>query len=72
MDEMLKAEADECQPAANVAVKRTVLEVLDVAAVTPWRVTNLLVLRDELIARFALAAGRRREDPGKRHGVPPV
>ena len=29
-------------------------------------------LRDELVARFALAAGRRREDPAKRHGVPPV
>jgi acetyl-CoA carboxylase carboxyltransferase component len=29
-------------------------------------------LRDELVARFALAAGRVREDPNKRHGVPPV
>lgn len=29
-------------------------------------------LRDELVRRFSLAAGRVREDPGKRHGVPPV
>jgi acetyl-CoA carboxylase carboxyltransferase component len=29
-------------------------------------------LRDELVRRFALAAGRVREDPQKRHGVPPV
>jgi propionyl-CoA carboxylase beta subunit len=29
-------------------------------------------LRVELVHRFALAAGRVREDPGKRHGVPPV
>jgi acetyl-CoA carboxylase carboxyltransferase component len=30
------------------------------------------VLRDELVKRFALAARRVREEPGKRHGVPPV
>jgi acetyl-CoA carboxylase carboxyltransferase component len=29
-------------------------------------------LRSELARRFALAAGRVREDPAKRHGVPPV
>jgi acetyl-CoA carboxylase carboxyltransferase component len=29
-------------------------------------------LRSELARRFALAANRVREDPGKRHGVPPV
>ena len=29
-------------------------------------------LRAELIRRFALASGRVREDPGKRHGVAPV
>jgi acetyl-CoA carboxylase carboxyltransferase component len=29
-------------------------------------------LRAELVHRFALAASRVREDPAKRHGVPPV
>jgi acetyl-CoA carboxylase carboxyltransferase component len=29
-------------------------------------------LRTELSRRLVLAAGRVREDPGKRHGVPPV
>jgi propionyl-CoA carboxylase beta subunit len=29
-------------------------------------------LRAELVHRFALAASRVRDDPGKRHGVPPV
>jgi acetyl-CoA carboxylase carboxyltransferase component len=29
-------------------------------------------LRSELVRRFALAAGRRREDPAKRRSVPPV
>ncbi len=29
-------------------------------------------LRDELVARFALAAQRRHNEPPKRHGVPPV
>ena len=29
-------------------------------------------LRDELVRRLALAAGRVRDDAEKRHGVPPV
>ena len=29
-------------------------------------------LRDELVRRLGLAAGRVRDDAGKRHGVPPV
>jgi acetyl-CoA carboxylase carboxyltransferase component len=29
-------------------------------------------LRTELVSRLTLAATRVREDPGKRHGVPPV
>jgi acetyl-CoA carboxylase carboxyltransferase component len=29
-------------------------------------------LRDELVRRLALAAGRRRDDPAKRRSVPPV
>jgi acetyl-CoA carboxylase carboxyltransferase component len=29
-------------------------------------------LRDQIIARFAAAAGKDRSRPAKRHGVPPV
>jgi acetyl-CoA carboxylase carboxyltransferase component len=69
--------ADPDERAAYVAARRLEYETdVDLVHLAAELVVDAVIapeaLRDELIARFALAAGRRREDPVKRHGVPPV
>jgi acetyl-CoA carboxylase carboxyltransferase component len=63
--------------AAFVAARRSEYERdVDLVHLAAELVVDAVVqpeqLRSELVTRFALAAGRVREDPGKRHGVPPV
>jgi len=63
--------------AAFVAARRAEYEAdVDLVHLAAELVVDAVVppddLRDELIRRLSLAAGRRRDDPAKRHGVPPV
>jgi len=73
----IQAITDPDERAAYVAERRVEYETdVDLVHLAAELVVDAVIapddLRDELIARFALAAGRRREDRGKRHGVPPV
>jgi methylmalonyl-CoA decarboxylase subunit alpha len=73
----IQAIADPDERAAYVAQRRVEYETdVDLVHLAAELVVDAVIqpddLRNELIARFALAAGRRREDPAKRHGVPPV
>jgi acetyl-CoA carboxylase carboxyltransferase component len=73
----IQAIADPDERAAFVAERREEYETdVDLVHLAAELVVDAVVapddLRDELVTRFALAAGRRREDTGKRHGVPPV
>jgi acetyl-CoA carboxylase carboxyltransferase component len=73
----IQAISDPEERAAYVAERRAEYERdVDLVHLASELVVDAVVqpdsLRAELITRFALAAGRRREDPGKRHGVPPV
>jgi acetyl-CoA carboxylase carboxyltransferase component len=73
----IQAIADPDERAAYVAERRVEYETdVDLVHLAAELVVDAVIqpddLRTELIARFALAAGRRREDPAKRHGVPPV
>jgi propionyl-CoA carboxylase beta subunit len=68
---------DPDERAAYVAARRLEYETdVDLVHLAAELVVDAVVqpddLRGELVARFALASGRRREDPAKRHGVPPV
>jgi len=69
--------SDPDERAAYVAARRLEYETdVDLVHLAAELVVDAVIapeaLRDELITRFALAAGRRREDIAKRHGVPPV
>jgi acetyl-CoA carboxylase carboxyltransferase component len=69
--------SDPDERAAYVAERRAEYERdVDLVHLAAELVVDAVVqpdqLRAELVTRFALAAGRQREDPGKRHGVPPV
>ena len=69
--------SDPDERAAYVAERRLEYETdVDLVHLAAELVVDAVVqpddLREELVTRFALAAGRRREDAGKRHGVPPV
>jgi acetyl-CoA carboxylase carboxyltransferase component len=73
----IQAIADPEERAAFVAERRLEYETdVDLVHLAAELVVDAVVqpddLRDELIARFALSSARRREDTGKRHGVPPV
>jgi methylmalonyl-CoA decarboxylase subunit alpha len=73
----IQAIDDPDERAAYVAERRAEYERdVDLVHLAAELVVDAVVqpddLRRELVTRFALAAGRRREDPGKRHGVPPV
>jgi methylmalonyl-CoA decarboxylase subunit alpha len=73
----IQAIADPDERAAYVAERRVEYETdVDLVHLAAELVVDAVIqpddLRNELISRFALAAGRRREDPAKRHGVPPV
>ncbi len=73
----IQAIEDLDERAAYVAARRREYERdVDLVHLASELVVDAVVqpeaLRSELIARFALAAARVREDPGKRHGVPPV
>ena len=73
----IQAIADPDERAAFVAERRAEYETdVDLVHLAAELVVDAVVqpdaLRDELVTRFALAAARRREDTGKRHGVPPV
>jgi acetyl-CoA carboxylase carboxyltransferase component len=68
---------DEAERAEFVAARRAEYERdVDLVHLAAELVVDAVVqpeaLRGELVRRFALAASRVREDPGKRHGVPPV
>jgi acetyl-CoA carboxylase carboxyltransferase component len=73
----IQAIEDPEERAAYVAARRREYEAdVDLVHLAAELVVDAVVqpeqLRDELVRRFALAAGRVREDPQKRHGVPPV
>ena len=73
----IQAIDDPDERAAYVAARRLEYETdVDLVHLAAELVVDAVVqpddLRAELVTRFALAAGRRREDPAKRHGVPPV
>ena len=61
-----RAEQLRSEYAEDVDLLHLASELVVDAVVAPER------LREELIARFALYAGKRREWPAKRHGLPPV
>ena len=68
---------DPDERAAYVAARRLEYETdVDLVHLAAELVVDAVVqpddLRSELVTRFALAAGRRREELTKRHGVPPV
>src|SRR5262249_8248890 len=70
----IQAISDADERAAYVAERRAEYERdVDLVHLAAELVVDAVVqpedLRSELVTRFALAAGRRREDPGKRHGV---
>ena len=73
----IQAIDDPDERAAYVAARRVEYETdVDLVHLAAELVVDAVVqpddLRRELVARFALASGRRREDPATRHGVPPV
>ena len=73
----IQAIEDLDERAAYVAERRVEYETdVDLVHLAAELVVDAVVqpddLRDELVTRFALASGRRREEPAKRHGVPPV
>jgi acetyl-CoA carboxylase carboxyltransferase component len=73
----IQAITDPDERAAFVAARREEYETdVDLVHLAAELVVDAVVqpedLRNELVTRFALAAGRRRDEPGKRHGVPPV
>ena len=73
----IRAIEDPDERAAFVAERRVEYETdVDLVHLAAELVVDAVIqpedLRDELVARFALASGRRREEPTKRHGVPPV
>jgi acetyl-CoA carboxylase carboxyltransferase component len=68
---------DEAERAAFVAEQRAAYEEdVDLVHLAAELVVDAVVqpdeLRDELVRRIGLAATRVRDDPAKRHGVPPV
>ena len=68
---------DEDERAAFVADRRReYTEDVDLVHLAAELIVDAVVqpedLRDELVRRLALAAGRVRDDEHKRHGVPPV
>ena len=73
----IQAIEDPDERAAFVAEKRReYTEDVDLVHLAAELVVDAVVqpedLRDELVQRLALAAGRVRDDADKRHGVPPV
>jgi acetyl-CoA carboxylase carboxyltransferase component len=73
----IQAIDDPDERAAYVAERRLEYETdVDLVHLAAELVVDAVVqpdeLRSELVTRFALASGRRREEPNKRHGVPPV
>jgi methylmalonyl-CoA decarboxylase subunit alpha len=73
----IQAIDDPDERAAFVAERRAEYEAdVDLVHLAAELVVDAIVepddLRDELIRRLALSRTRRREDPDKRHGVPPV
>ena len=73
----IQAIEDADERAAFVAARRTeYVEDVDLVHLAAELVVDAVVqpedLRAELVRRLGLAAGRVREDVGKRHGVPPV
>ena len=73
----IQAIEDLDERAAYVAERRVEYETdVDLVHLAAELVVDAVVqpddLRGELVTRFALASGRRREEPAKRHGVPPV
>ena len=73
----IQAITDPDERAAFVAARREEYETdVDLVHLAAELVVDAVVqpedLRTELVTRFALAAGRRRDEPTKRHGVPPV
>jgi acetyl-CoA carboxylase carboxyltransferase component len=73
----IQAIADLDERAAFVAEQKQIYEAdVDLERLASEMVIDAIVqpddLRDELIARFAAAAGKRREVFERRHGVPPV
>jgi methylmalonyl-CoA decarboxylase subunit alpha len=73
----IQAIEDAAERAEFVAARRAEYERdVDLVHLAAELVVDAVVqpedLRQELVRRFALAASRVREEPGKRHGVPPV
>ncbi len=73
----IQAITDPDERALFVAARREEYETdVDLVHLAAELVVDAVVqpedLRTELVTRFALAAGRRRDEPSKRHGVPPV
>ncbi len=73
----IQAMADPVERAAFVAEQKQIYEAdVDLERLASEMVIDAIVqpddLRDELIARFAAAAGKRREVFERHHGVPPV
>jgi methylmalonyl-CoA decarboxylase subunit alpha len=73
----IQAIDDPEERAAFIAERRVEYETdVDLVHLAAELVVDAVVqpadLRDELVTRFALASGRRREEPTKHHGVPPV
>jgi methylmalonyl-CoA decarboxylase subunit alpha len=73
----IQAIDDPEERAAYVAERRAEYETdVDLVHLAAELVVDAVVepdaLRDELVARLALARSRRREDFARRHGVPPV
>jgi methylmalonyl-CoA decarboxylase subunit alpha len=73
----IQAIEDADERAAYIAERRTEYETdVDLVHLAAELVVDAVVepeaLRDELLRRFALAAGRERPAPRKRHGITPV
>jgi acetyl-CoA carboxylase carboxyltransferase component len=73
----IQAIEDDAERAEFVAARRAEYERdVDLVHLAAELVVDAVVqpedLRQQLVRRFALAASRVREEPGKRHGVPPV